>query len=251
MEQPGKVRQISKKEAKEIDPKKVAYFTLNDGTVFIVKDNLAESQNLKEQNISQTQQIQTEQQQEQIQTTSQNEVNNIQTQSQNTQEVPQFESNFGYNISSEGENLQQNSGINMNAKLVNAQVFTQSQIQGQGQGQRRQLYKLIEAIPVRFCDIQGVQFMNQTNNIQLNLQQYNNDTYVVEKSQRENSSNFQINTLSSEKKCNCKSQVKQEVKCCCPIGNPALREEMEIVSPEIAEKYFEYMKMKESSEKKE
>lgn len=87
----------------------------------------------------------------------------------------------------------------MNAKLVNAQVFTQSQIQGQGQGQRRQLYKLIEAIPVRFCDIQGVQFMNQTNNIQLNLQQYNNDTYVVEKSQRENSSNFQINTLSSEK----------------------------------------------------
>lgn len=251
MDQPGKVRQISKKEAKEIDPKKVAYFTLNDGTVFIVKDNLAESQNLPEQNISQTQQIQTEQQKELIQTTSQNDqmVNIIQTQSQNTQEVPQLESNFGYNISSEGENQQQNSGINMNAKLVNAQVFTQGQIQGQGQ--RRQLYKLIEAIPVRFCDIQGVQFMNQTNNIQLNLQQYNNDTYVVEKSQRENSSNFQINTLSSEKKCNCKSQVKQEVKCCCPIGNPSLREEMEIVSPEIAEKYFEYMKMKESSEKQE
>ena len=251
MDQPGKVRQISKKEAKEIDPKKVAYFTLNDGTVFIVKDNLAESQNLPEQNISQTQQIQTEQQKELIQTTSQNDqmVNIIQTQSQNTQEVPQLESNFGYNISSEGENLQQNSGINMNAKLVNAQVFTQGQIQGQGQ--RRQLYKLIEAIPVRFCDIQGVQFMNQTNNIQLNLQQYNNDTYVVEKSQRENSSNFQINTLSSEKKCNCKSQVKQEVKCCCPIGNPSLREGMEIVSPEIAEKYFEYMKMKESNEKKE
>lgn len=251
MDQPGKVRQISKKEAKEIDPKKVAYFTLNDGTVFIVKDNLAESQNLPEQNIAQTQQIQTEQQKELIQTTSQNDqmVNIIQTQSQNTQEVPQLESNFGYNISSEGENLQQNSGINMNAKLVNAQVFTQGQIQGQGQ--RRQLYKLIEAIPVRFCDIQGVQFMNQANNIQLNLQQYNNDTYVVEKSQRENSSNFQINTLSSEKKCNCKSQVKQEVKCCCPIGNPSLREEMEIVSPEIAEKYFEYMKMKESNEKKE
>ena len=250
MDQPGKVRQISKKEAKEIDPKKVAYFTLNDGTVFIVKDNLAESKNLQEQNISQTQQIQTEQEQEQIQTTSQNEqeINNIQMQSQNTQEVPQLESNFGYNISSEGENLQQNSGINMmNAKLVTGQVFTQGQIQGP----RRQLYKLIEAIPVRFCDIQGVQFMNQTNNIQLNLQQYNNDTYVVEKSQRENSSNFQINTQSTEKKCNCKSQVKQEVKCCCPIGNPSLREEMEIVSPEIAEKYFEYMKMKESSEKKE
>lgn len=239
MEQPGKVRQISKKEAKEIDPKKVAYFTLNDGTVFIVKDNLAESQNLQEQNISQTQQIQTEQQQEQIQTSSQNEVNNIQTQSQNTQEVPQFESNFGYNISSEGENLQQNSGINMNAKLVNAQVFTQSQIQGQGQGQRRQLYKLIEAIPVRFCDIQGVQFMNQTNNIQLNLQQYNNDTYVVEKSKKEKIVNNQINVQNYGKQCNC--GVKIEKKCCCPIGCPEMRKDMEIVSPEYFEKC---MKMK-------
>ena len=247
MDQPGKVRQISKKEAKEIDPKKVAYFTLNDGTVFIVKDNLAESQNLQEQSNFQTQQIQPEQEQEQIQTTSQNEmINNIQTQSQNTQEVHQVESNFGYNISSEGENFQQNSGINMNAKIVNAQVYTQ----GQFQGQRRQLYKLIEAIPVRFCDVQGVQFMNQTNNIQVNLQSYNNDTFVVEKSLR-NSSNYQINTQSSGKKCSCKSEVKQEVKCCCPIGNPALRNKMEIVRPEIAEKYFQYMKMKESSYKKE
>ena len=40
MKEANKVRQISKKEAKQIDPTKVAYFTLNDGTVFIVKDNI-------------------------------------------------------------------------------------------------------------------------------------------------------------------------------------------------------------------
>ena len=40
MKQGEKVRQITKKEAKEIDPTKVAYFTLSDGTVFIVKDNI-------------------------------------------------------------------------------------------------------------------------------------------------------------------------------------------------------------------
>ena len=40
------------------------------------------------------------------------------------------------------------------------------------------------------------------------------------------------------------------MKCCCPIGNPALREEMEIVSPETAKKYEQYKKMKISSGKK-
>ena len=234
MEQPGKVRQITKKEAKEIDPTKVAYFTLSDGTVFIVKDNM-KPENLN-QNIQEQAQLSSEY--EQIN-------NNIQTQSQNTQEIPQIDSNFGYNISSEGDNMQQSS---MNAKLVNAQLINQSQIQGQ----KRQLYKLIEAIPVRFCDVQGFQFMNQSNNIQLNLQQYNNDTYVVEKSHREYSSNYQVNTQSSGRMCNCKLEQKKEVKvkCCCPIGNPALREEMEIVSPETAKKYEQYKKMKISSGKK-
>ena len=216
MEQEGKVRQITKNEAKEIDPKKVAYFTLNDGTVFIVKDNVnQQSQNVQEQ--------------EQIQTTSEN---NIQTQSQNTQEVQQIESNYAYNVLGEGEN--------MNARLVNARIV------GQVQGQRRQLYKLIEAIPVRFTDVQGIHFMNQSNNIQLNLQQYNNETYVVEKSNRDVSSSYQVNTLSSGKVCTCGGKI--ETKCCCPIGNPAMREKYEIINPEEAEKY---QKKKECSTKKE
>ena len=204
MEQPEKVRQISKTEAKEIDPSQVAYFTLNDGTVIIVKDNINQEKS------------------DQIQ-------NTIQTQSQNTQEV-QLDSNMAYNISSEGENLHQISGAHMNGKLISATYIGQNQIQGQ----RRQLYKLIEAIPVRFCDVQGMHFMNQSNNIQLNLQQYNNDTYIVERSNRDVSSNYQINTQSSGKFCSCGGRIERQ--CCCPIGNPALREEMEIVNPEDVKK---------------
>ena len=150
------------------------------------------------------------------------------------EKVPQMESNFGYNVSSEG------SGINMNAHLINAQPVSASQIVGH----KRQLYKLIEAIPVRFLDMQGVQLMNQSDNTQINLQQYNNDTYILEKSNRDASSNIQINTQSSGKKGYFKCDEKEETKCCCPLGNPDMRNEMEIVSPEIeiARKYGEYMK---------
>ena len=210
MKKGEKVRQITKKEAKEIDPTKVAYFTLSDGTVFIVKDNMNQ-----------------ERQNDLVQITSENE------------KVPQMESNFGYNVSSEG------SGINMNAHLINAQPVTVSQIVGH----KRQLYKLIEAIPVRFLDMQGVQLMNQSDNTQINLQQYNNDTYILEKSNRDASSNIQINTQSSGKKGYCKCDEKEETKCCCPLGNPAMRQEMEIVSPEIAKKYEEYMKKMQNNKK--
>ena len=66
--------------------------------------------------------------------------------------------------------------------------------------------------------MQGVQFMNQSTNSQINLQQYNNDTYVVEKSKKEKIVNNQINVQNYGKQCNC--GVKIEKKCCCPIGCP-------------------------------
>ena len=211
MKEANKVRQISKKEAKQIDPTKVAYFTLNDGTVFIVKDNINKEK------------------QGQIQMSSESEQVNIQTQSQNVQELTQQESNYRYNTSHEGEDIQ---NYFCNAKLINARIITQTNF-GQ-QGQKKQLYKLIEAIPVRFCDMQGTQLMNQSTHSQINLQQYNNDTYVVEKSYGDNhSTNYQVNTQNSGMKCNCGRKI--EMKCCCPIGNPAIREEMEIVSPEYVE----------------
>ena len=221
MSEPGKVRQISKTEAQHIDPKKVAYFTLNDGTVFVVKDNINQEN------------VQT--QQEQI--TTENDQVNIQTQNSNIQQVPQQDSNYKYYISTQAENIQQYPSY-YNAKLINAKIIDNNSI-NVNQGQKRQLYKLIEAIPVRFYDVQGVQFMNQSTNSQINLQQYNNDTYVVEKSMKEKIANNQINVQNYGKQCNC--GVKIEKKCCCPIGCPEMRKDMEIVSPEYFEKC---MKMK-------
>ena len=193
MEEASKVSQISKKEAKQIDPTKIAYFTLNDGTVFIVKDNLNKENHYK------------------MQLTTENDQVNIQTQSHNTQEIQNTQNYF------------------CNAKLINARIITQTNF-GQ-QGPKKQMYKLIEAIPVRFSDMQGTQLMNQSTHSQINLQQYNNDTYIVEKDNY--LSNYQNNTQNSGMKCSCAK--KKQMKCCCPIGNPMIRQEMEIVSPEYVE----------------
>ena len=217
MSEEGKVRQITKTEAKEIDPKKVAYFTLNDGTVFIVKDNI---------NQENTQILQ-----EQI--TTENDQVNMQTQNTNIQQ----ESNYKYYIANQGETIQQNQGY-FNARLISAKIIGNNSL-NLNQGSKRQLYKLIEAVPVRFYDVQGTQFINQSNNSQINLQQYNNDTYIVQKSTKE--SNYQINTQSSGNQCTCACGTKNEKKCCCPLGCPEMNEEYEIVSKE----YFEQcMKMK-------
>ena len=217
MSEEGKVRQITKTEAKEIDPKKVAYFTLNDGTVFIVKDNINQEN--------------TQIQQEQI--TTENDQVNMKTQNTNIQQ----ENNYKYYIANQGETIQQNQGY-FNARLISAKIIGNNSL-NLNQGSKRQLYKLIEAVPVRFYDVQGTQFINQSNNSQINLQQYNNDTYIVQKATKE--SNYQINTQSSGNQCTCVCGTKQEKKCCCPLGCPEMNEEYEIVSKE----YFEQcMKMK-------
>ncbi len=227
MSEEGQVRQISKTEAKQIDPKQVAYFTLNDGTVFIIKDNINQEN------------IQPQIQQEQI--TTENDQVNIQTQNTNIQQIPQQETNYNYYIATQDENIPKNQGF-YNAKLINAKIIGNNSL-NINQGQKRQLYKLIEAIPVRFYDVQETQFINQSTNTQINLQQYNNDTYIVEKSAKENMSNYQINTQSSgnQSNCKCNCETKDEKKCCCPLGCPEMREDYEIVSKE----YFEQcMKMK-------
>ena len=229
MSESGKVRQITKIDAKQIDPKKVAYFTLNDGTVFIVKDNLTQ------ENVQIPQ--------EQI-TTESDQVN-IQTQQSNIPQVPQQESNYKYYISSGSENVQMNSPY-FNAKLINARIIGNNQINF-GQGKKRQLYKLIEAIPVRFYDEQEMQYMNQSTNSQNILQQNNNNTNMVEKTEEENIEKNQINTQSVEKICNCKCNCEknEEKKCCCPIGCPEMRENMEIVSEEYYEQCMKQKKEKE------
>lgn len=217
MTEPNKVRQISKTEAKNIDPKKVAYFTLNDGTVFIVKNNIILEN-------SQSQQEEIAEENEQI---------NIQQQPQTINQIQQQ----NIYISNGVENVQQNSGY-YNAKLINAKIIGNNAFNVK-QGQKRQLYKLIEAIPVRFYDVQEEQYMNQTTNTrQINLQQINNNTDIA----KENSANYKINTQSSENQCKCACGGKIETKCCCPIGNPEMREEMEIVSEEYVQQCLKNQK---------
>lgn len=92
--------------------------------------------------------------------------------------------------------------INANAHLIDAEAIqgpilsqlefkdlAQSgpQIYQQGPIVRRKLYKLVEAVPIEFKDAYGNQFMNQKNknNILLNLQKYNYNTYLVEKSRKQ------------------------------------------------------------------
>lgn len=232
MTEPNKVRQISKTEAKNIDPKKVAYFTLSDGTVFIVKDNI----NLEN---SQFQQEEIPEENEQI---------NIQQQPQTINQIQQQNIYF----SNGAENVQQNSGY-YNAKLISAKIIGNN-VFNVNQGQKRQLYKLIEAIPVRFYDVQEEQYMNQTNNRQINLQQINNNTYIA----KENSSNYQINTQTSANQCNCKCSCggKIETKCCCPIvrktSNPLLymnsllnlyKDTLTMIDLDLFEKYIKFPKI--------
>ena len=183
---------------------------------------------MKEDNINQEN---TQIRQEQI--TTENDQVNMQTQNTNIQQ----ESNYKYYIANQGETIQQNQGY-FNARLISAKIIGNNSL-NLNQGSKRQLYKLIEAVPVRFYDVQGTQFINQSNNSQINLQQYNNDTYIVQKATKE--SNYQINTQSSGNQCTCVCGTKQEKKCCCPLGCPEMNEEYEIVSKE----YFEQcMKMK-------
>ena len=83
-------------------------------------------------------------------------------------------------------------------------------------GTRNQLYKLVEAIPVRFCEIEGAFLVNQNTNLQLDFQQYNNDTYLMNNTNSDNYSNYQINTQSSGSDYN--NTINNELKCICHLG---------------------------------
>lgn len=84
-----------------------------------------------------------------------------------------------------------------NAQLIDAQIgqkyiisqlglknlaLSGPQFCQQGQIRRRQLYKLVEAYPIRINDI----MRNQNTNVQINSQQYNSNTYLTEQSRYQN-----------------------------------------------------------------
>ena len=77
-EEPERVRQISLDEAKNIDTNQVAYFTLTDGTVVVVKPDVDENkENMEDQKDVEDQQNQEEEQQEIVKSKNENELNNI------------------------------------------------------------------------------------------------------------------------------------------------------------------------------
>lgn len=127
---------------------------------------------------------------------------------QNEEEILQPGDNYGYYISNNGGNIiktQKNqkctcthplpqSSFYYNAHLIDAEILenqfvnelelknlsqSETQIFQQGPTKRKKLFKLIEAVPIIFTDI-GKQYMNQNINTQINLEQSNNNTFVVE-----------------------------------------------------------------------
>lgn len=89
--------------------------------------------------------------------------------------------------------------LNGNANLINAQE-TVNQMNQLGlklctpfglpmyqQGQtRRQLYKLVTAVPVKLSDITGVRLMDQKTNSQIHFHTYNANTYMVGNTKHQN-----------------------------------------------------------------
>ena len=286
MEDKEKIHYISQKEANEIDTSKLAYLTLNDGTVLLVNNDSNKNNSQKniiiddlqfeeinnsegeesEQNNEEEKQQNQEDNEEQIQSEyrhyiqNNNEELNYSSQGQSKYNQEIFENkSFLYNC--------------INKRIISSNTDNNYNNLIDYQETKNYKYKIIEAIPVKFCYIEDAHLVNQNTNNQTNSQYYNNNTYVVERSKRDTFSNYQITQssrnsneenmnifkINKELKCNCplgkrQSSKKEENKnnefrcncpkregqmeCCCPIGNPKMREIMNIASPEVAHKYY-------------
>ena len=286
MEDKEKIHYISQKEANEIDTSKLAYLTLNDGTVLLVNNDSNKNNSQKniiiddlqfeeinnsegeesEQNNEEEKQQNQEDNEEQIQSEyrhyiqNNNEELNYSSQGQSKYNQEIFENkSFLYNC--------------INKRIISSNTDNNYNNLIDYQETKNYKYKIIEAIPVKFCYIEDAHLVNQNTNNQTNSQHYNNNTYVVERSKRDTFSNYQITQssrnsneenmnifkINKELKCNCplgkrQSSKKEENKnnefrcncpkregqmeCCCPIGNPKMREIMNIASPEVAQQYY-------------
>lgn len=190
------VHQISQKEVRLIDANTVDYYTLTDGTIIKIKregeEDIGAQIQGQNQNINQNS-AEEFQGQSQYQKNVQNQ-NQLLSGNANTNNI-YIMSNEGGNYSQSHQNLASNyyqmpqSYVNYNAKLINAQA-SNNQILNQLElknlslsgpqivqyGPKRQLYKLVEAIPVR---------INETNS-QQNSQQFKANTYVIKNTQYQN-----------------------------------------------------------------
>ena len=288
MEDNEKIHYISQKEANEIDISKLAYLTLNDGTVLLVNND--SNKNNSQKNI-----IIDDLQFEEINNSEgeESEQNNEEEKQQNQEDnEEQIQSEYRHYIQNNNEELNyssqgqskynqeifENKPYLCNCNNNNKQIISSNTENNYNnlidkQEPKNYKYKIIEAIPVKFCYIEDAHLVNQNTNNQTNSQHYNNNTYVVERSKRDTFSNYQITQssrnsneenmnifkINKELKCNCplgkrqfskKEEIKNnefkcncpkregQMECCCPIGNPKMREIMNIASPEVAQQYY-------------
>ena len=205
---------LTPQEAASINANDVAYYTLLDGTVVRIKQE-GENENgegVQSQGGEQMAMQYNQNVGEEDFKTQQYQESQIQFQNQN-KEILQPGENYGYYMLNEGGNIPQSQQqctcplqspqgyLNYNAKLINVQVYHNQRLnqfksltlsnaqtfqQGQGQMKKRQLYKLVEAIPVRLSDIYGKQFINQNTNSQVYFQQNNTNTYMAENAMNQN-----------------------------------------------------------------
>ena len=128
-------------------------------------------------------------------------VSGNQTQIENEQVILQPGDNYGFYVSGQGrsrfkKNRKQLKCTCNQIPLIDGEILgnqinqfginnyshygTQTFHQG-----RRQLYKLITAVPVKLNDLKGVKLMNQKDNTQIHLRQYNSNTYMVGKTKHQ------------------------------------------------------------------
>ena len=144
-----KVKVISVEEAGKMDKNNVAYFTLNDGTVAIVKKD--------DQKIPNTELV--------------NEVSN---KNYINQDYKQIKNN----------NIQQNDNINSNYSIMKIKNSNQNNINinNQNLNQNNTDYQIIEAIPVKFCE--NPQIKNFSQPEPLYVQPYYNPEIIFSEVQK-------------------------------------------------------------------
>ena len=165
------------------------------------KQNQQMESSLLNQSQKQDQQILNNQENENNLQMNSNLISGNQTQIKKDQVILQPGDNYGYYVSGQGRSrFKKNQkqlkctcnqiplidgeilGNQINQLGLNNYSYYGNQAFSQG---RRQLYKLITAIPVKLDDLKGVKLMNQKDNTQILLSQYDSNTYMVGKTKHQ------------------------------------------------------------------
>ena len=150
-----KVKVISVEEAGKMDKNNVAYFTLNDGTVAIVKKDDQKIPNAEL-------------------------VNEVSNKNSIYQDYKQIKNN----------NIQQNNNINSNYSIMKIKNSNQNNINinNQNLNQNNTDYQIIEAIPVKFCE--NPEMMKNYSQPPLYVQPYLNPEIIFSEVENDYDNNY-------------------------------------------------------------